>query len=129
MPRMARTVRNRAADLDDVRLIGRTDKKPKKVHWSRIKLFGDSSFDVTEKLIRTAVNDCQKFDVQSFQGWRLNDDDEVQLKVRWEGFQPQDDTWEDLDQLYNDVPVLVTNYLVDHADDDERLADAAAALE
>lgn len=112
----------------EVRLLGRTDKKPKAVHWSRIKRFADKTFNVTEKLVRTAVNDCQKFDVAGFHAWRTNDDDEVQLKVRWEGFQPQDDTWEDLEQLYNDVPVLVTNYLKNHAADDERLAAAAATL-
>ena len=113
----------------EVRLVGRTDKKPKAVHWSRMKLFGDKTFNVTEKLTRTAVNDCQKFDVSSFQKWRMNDDGEVELKVRWEGFQPQDDTWEDLEQLYGDVPVLVKNYLADHVEVDDRLATAAAALE
>ena len=93
-----------------------------------MKLFGDGTFKVTEKLVRTAVNDCQKFDVGSFQGWRLTDDDSVQLKVRWEGFQPQDDTWEDLQQLFDDVPVLVTNYLKAHEEEDDRLDAAAAEL-
>ena len=113
----------------EVRLIERTDKNPKKVHGSRMKMFGNITFDVTEKLVRTAVNDCQKFDVSNFQGWRLNDEGEVQLKVRWEGFQPQDDTWEDLQQLYGDVPVLVANYRTELADDNDRLAAGAAALE
>ena len=113
----------------EVRLVGRPDKKPKPVHWSRMKLFADGNFDVTERLVRTAVNDCQKFDVQSFQGWRFGDEGELQLKVRWEGFQPQDDTWEDIEQLHGDVPALVLKYLNAHAGEDERLEDAVAELE
>ena len=83
---------------------------------------------MTEVLTRTAVNDCQKFDVESFQGWRLTDEGAVQLKVRWHGFQAYDDKWEDLEQLHDDVPVLVTNYLQQQANKDERLDAAAATL-
>ena len=49
--------------------------------------------------------------------------------MRWEGFQPQDDTWEELEQLFNDVPVLVRNYLKQHEGEDERLDDVAAQLD
>ena len=66
----------------EVRLIGRPDKNPKPVHWSRIKRFADSTFPVDEKLVRTAVNDCQKFEVDSFEGWRVDDDGGIQLQVR-----------------------------------------------
>ena len=113
----------------EVRLVGRPDKAVKAVHWSRMKLFANGGFDVTEKLTRTAVNDCQKFDVSSFVAWRVDDEGDIQLKVRWEGFQPQDDTWEELEQLFNDVPVLVRNYLKQHEGEDERLDNAAAQLD
>ena len=112
----------------EVRLLGRPDKKLKTVHWSRMKRFADGTFPVTEKLTRTAVNDCQKFNVGSFQAWRFDDDGNVQLKVRWHGFQPQDDTWEDLEQLHDDVPVLVANYLKANAGKDDRLDAMAATL-
>lgn len=75
-----------------VNLLGREDKPPKTVHWSRIKRFGGPDFKIDERLVRTAVNDCQKFDVEQFMGWREADDGEIQLRVRWEGFEPQDDT-------------------------------------
>ena len=113
----------------EVRLVGRPDKAVKAVHWSRMKLFANGGFDVTEKLTRTPVNDCQKFDVSSFVAWRVDDEGDIQLKVRWEGFQPQDDTWEELEQLFNDVPVLVRNYLKQHEGEDERLDDVAAQLD
>ena len=94
-----------------------------------MKRFAGAAFDVDEKLTRTAVNDCQKFEVDEFMGWRECDDGSVELKVRWEGFQPHDDTWQDLSGLYHDVPVLVRNYLADHAGESEALDEAAAALE
>ena len=59
-------------------LLGREDKDPKTVHWSRMKRFAGTNFNVTERLVRTDVNDCQKFEVDHF--------------VSWEGFGPQDDT-------------------------------------
>lgn len=100
----------------------------KAVHWSRMKRFADKTFPVTERLTRTAVNDCKKFDVETFQDWRVDGDGDIQLKVRWHGFQAQADTWKDLEQLYGDVPVLVANYLQEHAGEDERLDAAAAEL-
>ena len=112
-----------------VQLLGRPDKDVKKVHWSRMKRFGGADFDVTERLKRTAVNDCQRFDVQSFQEWRCNDDGTMQLRVRWQGVEPHDDTWQDIDDLHNDVPVLVRNYLRDHQGEDDRLDEAAARLQ
>ena len=53
----------------------------------------------------------------------------VQLRVRWQGFEPQDDTWQDIDGLYDDVPVLVSKYLRDHQGEDDRLDEAAARLQ
>ena len=61
--------------------MGRPDKAVKAVHWSRMKLFANGGFDVTERLTRTAVNDCQKFDVSSFVAWRVDDDGDIQLKA------------------------------------------------
>ena len=99
------------------------------VHWSRIKKFAGAGFDILERLRRTAVNDCQKFEVEEFVVWRIQDDDTVQLKVRWHGFQPHDDTWEDLANLYSDVPALVGKYLRAEAGKDDRLDEAAANLD
>ena len=112
-----------------VRLLGRPNKEPKPVHWTRMKRFGDAGFDVSERLVRTAVNDCQKFDVQEFVGWREGDDKSIELKVRWEGFEPQDDTWQGLEGLFEDVPAMVRKYLRLQAGKSEVLDAAAAKLQ
>ena len=80
-------------------------------------------------LVRTAVNDCQKFEVDHFVDWREGDDGEIQLRVNWEGFQAQDDTWQDVESLFEDVPTLVRQYLRQQAGKSEVLDAAAAALE
>ena len=67
--------------------------------------------------------------MDEFVGWRIQDDGTVQFKVRWHGFQTQDDTWEDLAGLHNDVPALVDKYLRAEAGKDDRLDEAAANLD
>ena len=63
-----------------VRLIGRPDKPPKAVHWIRMKKFAGARFDINEQLMRTAVNDCQRFDVQDLIACRCNDKGDIELK-------------------------------------------------
>ena len=113
----------------EVRLLGRPDKHPKPVHWTRMKRFADAGFDISEQLVRTAVNDCQKFDVQEFVAWREGDDGTIELKVRWEGFEPQDDTWQGLQGLFEDVPAMVRKDLRLHAGESDTLDAAAAKLQ
>ena len=78
--------------------------------------------------MRTAVNDCQKFEVQQFMDWREDDDGNIELKVRWEGFEPRDDTWQGIDGLFEDVPVLVRKYLASQAGKSEVLDAMTAKL-
>ena len=110
----------------EVQLLGREDKPAKRVHWSRMKRFAGPDFNISERLVRTAVNDCQKFDVQEFIGWRASDDGDIELRVRWEGFEEQDDTWQGLEGLFEDVPALVRQYLRSHAGESEELDSAAS---
>ena len=48
----------------------------------------------------------------------FGDDGKVVLKVRWRGFDADEDTWEPMEQLDEDVEVLVGQYVeqVDNAD-------------
>ena len=49
--------------------------------------------------------------VESFVGWRETDDALLELRVRWLGFTPEEDTWEPIDQLHEDQPALVERFL------------------
>ena len=61
--------------------------------------------------MRTAVNDCQRFEVKSLDDWRLDSDQQLELLVQWRGFQEEDKTWEAVAVLLEDVPVLVRGFL------------------
>ena len=69
-----------------------------------------SDFIPNEEDIVSAQHDRQKFHVQSFDDW-LIDDGEVELLVRWKHHDEDDRTWEPLLQLCEDVPVLVEKYV------------------
>ena len=58
----------------------------------------------------------------------MTDDGTVQLLTSWLGFEAHDNSWEDFTPLFEDVPVLVQNFVSQHAGEDERLDEALAAL-
>ena len=43
--------------------------------------------------------------------WRETDDALLELRVRWLGFTPAEDTWEPIDRLHEDQPELVERFL------------------
>ena len=63
---------------------------------------------ITEELTAGAMHDSQCFVIETFDDWVINTDGEVDFLVRWRGHQDEDRTWEPLEQLVADVPVLVT---------------------
>ena len=59
-----------------------------------------------------ALHDVQRFVVDRFVDWSINTDDEVDLRVRWKGHEDEaEDTWQPLEQLVEDVPVVVAKYV------------------
>jgi hypothetical protein len=51
------------------------------------------------------------YEVDKFINCRINPaTGKIQLFVQWKGFSTADNTWEDLDNLYSDVPTLVALY-------------------
>ena len=56
--------------------------------------------------------------MEDFIDWGFADDGTVVLKVRWQGFDESEDTWESLKQLYADVKVIVEKYVQAENNDD-----------
>ena len=92
----------------DVRLIG--DTQTATVHWRKMRRIAGSSFVPTEEDVASALHDRQKFFVDHFVDW-LIDDDEVELYVHWRHHGEEARTWEPLLQLTEDVPVMVQKYV------------------
>jgi hypothetical protein len=80
------------------------------VHAQRMKVFADASIDVTEDIKNSAAYDASSF-VDSIVGHRENDEHSIDLRVRWSGFEENEDTWEPVEQLHMDIPFVVERYL------------------
>ena len=54
-------------------------------------------------------HDVQRFLVDHFVEWSINTDGEVDVLVQWQGHELR--TWEPLEHLVEDVPVLIEKYV------------------
>ena len=80
------------------------------VHGQRLRYYADSALQLTEDLRMQAAYDDQHW-VSDFIDWRISDEDELELRIRWQGFEANEDTWEDPVRLHDDVPAMLLTYL------------------
>ena len=67
---------------------------------------------VTKEVELSAKHDIQRFLVKRFVEWSINTDQEVDVLVEWQGHDGEEErTWEALEQLVEDVPVLVAKWV------------------
>ena len=90
-----------APDKIIVRLVGQDQVAT--VSWKRARRIAGPGITITQAVQDAALHDLQKFKVEAFVDWGFADDGTVVLKVRWQGFDESEDTWEALGQLYADV--------------------------
>ena len=95
-----------------VRLLG--DERESRVHWRRMRRLAGPGIAITKELKESAQHDKQKFLVESFEDWSVNTDGEVDLLVKWRGHDDTNNTWEPMEQLVADVPVLVATHVKDN---------------
>ena len=103
-----------------IRLLG--DDAEYDVHWRKMVRLAGPDYEPTEEVIASALHDRQRFVVQSFDDWLVDDDGEVELLVRWRHHSEEERTWEPLLQLVEDVAVKVRQYV--EAQDDATLTQA-----
>ena len=101
-------------DSDDpdkvlVRLVGQDDVA--KVSWRRVFRIAGPEMTVTQAVQDSALHDLQRFKVESFVDWGFANDGTVVFKVHWRGFAEDEDTWEPMAQLDDDVEVLVGKFV------------------
>ena len=94
-----------------VRLVGQDDVA--KVSWRRVFRIAGPDMPITQAVQDSALHDLQRLKVESFQDWGFADDGSVVFKVRWRGFSADEDTWEPMVQLDEDVEVLVDKCVED----------------
>jgi hypothetical protein len=75
-----------------------------------MKIYADSSLNVTEDIKNSAAYDAMSY-ISELVDWRENDDGKLEIKVRWLGFEENQDTWEPAKNLIEDIPLILMRYL------------------
>jgi hypothetical protein len=87
------------------------DKKSQIVHGDRVRFYEEGTLNITEEIKAQFAHDNFSYEVKDFIGVRIQPETgRVQLLVEWKGFASQDNSWEYLEMLCTDVPVLVAKY-------------------
>ena len=96
-----------------VRLLGDTREHP--VHWRKMRRLAGPDLPTDKQVELSAKHDIQRFLVDRFVEWSINTDGEVDVLVQWQGHIDDEDerTWEPLEQLVEDVPILIAKYVRD----------------
>ena len=98
-----------------VRLVGQEAEAG--IDWKKCFRIASSTLPISQAVQDAALHDLQKFKVEAFVAWGFMDDGTVSLKVRWQGFDESEETWEPMAQLYADVKVMVDKYVATVNDD------------
>eukprot|EP00924_Labyrinthula_sp_SR-Ha-C_P009982 snap_masked-scaffold_21-processed-gene-5.42-mRNA-1 protein AED:0.45 eAED:0.45 QI:0/-1/0/1/-1/1/1/0/1856 len=95
--------------------------KRKVVHGSRIWFYGSRPPTMHPKLKSLFTHNLKELEVEKIRKIRLTDGPEAEYEVliRWRGFEASRDTWQSLNQLYEDLPLMVRNFV------ESRLADSS----
>lgn len=82
------------------------------VHASRLKLYADSSLEVTEELLEHVASQGILLAVKELKEHRWNADiGDYEIRVEWKGLQTIEDSYEPMLSLSKEVRVLVSNYV------------------
>ena len=78
-----------------------------------MRFYSDAAFEVTEDVKNQAQYDgVLNFTLEKFVDWRETDTGTLEIRVRWLGFESNEDTWEPLVKLHEDVPEVLRRYLI-----------------
>eukprot|EP00924_Labyrinthula_sp_SR-Ha-C_P015633 snap_masked-scaffold_4-processed-gene-5.43-mRNA-1 protein AED:1.00 eAED:1.00 QI:0/0/0/0/1/1/3/0/275 len=86
--------------------------KTRTVHASRIWFYAHTRPLGSKKLKALFIHNFKQLEIESIVGCRLAaDNNSFEIKIRWLGFEQDQDTWEPAVTIYEDAPILVTSYI------------------
>ena len=80
------------------------------VHAERLVMYADSSLDVTSEIIAQAAHDGEGYSIDRIIS-HSSIDGTWHLRIKWLGFENEENTDEPLDQIFADAPAKVRSYL------------------
>ncbi|KAE8886173.1 hypothetical protein PF003_g29779 [Phytophthora fragariae] len=92
-------------------------------HASRLQLYRDAERGRAEELVEQAVHDQGGHLVEALRACRVSPDTQQwEVQVKWYGLDELEESWEPVETIREDVPVLLKAFLNDGGDDPARLA-------
>ncbi|KAF0728716.1 hypothetical protein AaE_009428 [Aphanomyces astaci] len=99
----------------------------REAHTSRVKMYAEASFEVTEEILEHVSEQGIILKVKSIAGHKFVPDvSDFMLEVFWQGFEDIESSWEPLKKLMRECPAVVKMYVATKkdAEDYETLAKA-----
>ena len=87
----------------------------KSVHAARVRYYDGKNFKMSEEVKKVYTFNRGVFEVDKIIGLRANGHD-YEMLVFWKGFEISDSTWENVKDLYTDIPTRVVEYLMKERD-------------
>ena len=80
------------------------------VHAQRLRFYADNSLNVTEELLSYVQNSEDTYQVEKLVDIRPSERS-YDVLVHWLGFSDKEQSWEPIEQLYEDVPLTLKSFL------------------
>jgi transposase InsO family protein len=87
-------------------------------HCARLKYYCDKDLNITADLKYQITHDEMRYRVAGFLNHRIQEGS-YEFLTQWEGFDVEDATWEPVNVLVEDVPLLCQKYVLDIAESDK----------
>jgi hypothetical protein len=97
--------------------------KEREAHHSRLKFYSDQYLDLTEEILDHVSNQGVTLAVGAIEAARHNPGtNRWELLVKWKGLEALESSWEPFLVMYGEVPLLVTRFIEQLKDEEQRRA-------
>lgn len=85
-----------------------------KSHSTRLKFYTDTQLNMTEELKNNIESQGMLFEIDGVKSFRWNDQKgECEVEIQWKGFEEEENSYERFESLWTDVPLLLTNGMLE----------------
>jgi len=99
-------------------------KERSAVHAERMKLYCDSSLNVTEQIKLQKAFDDESFIIEKI--LQIKND---QVLIKWKGFSDLENSWEPIETVRSDAPKLLENFLQTQEDRSQKVLKRKRSME
>jgi hypothetical protein len=86
------------------------------VHAQRMRFYCEKDY-LSEEFQTTEIDTAEKFEISELLDIRSSSSG-YEILVRWLGFDKSDDTWEPVQQIFEDIPLILHDFLIQKGQED-----------